>query len=275
MADFQSLSRSIADAVLATAAVRVVGIGGGQGAGKSTLAAQVVTEICARGHRAAQLSLDDFYLTHAQRAALARDVHPLLATRGVPGSHDIDALVGAALALRRPGRVPVPQFDKGADDRLGEMRIINGDCRMVVVEGWCIGARPQPPDDLVAPVNALEATEDADGVWRRWVNVQLAAYQRLNDLIDFLVFLDVGDMQRVLKFRAQQEAGLEPGRRMAAPALDRFVAHYERITTWMRADVPARADLVVDLGDAHEVRRLHDRRSSSVQPPGATVLPDC
>lgn len=275
MEDFQSLSRSIADEVLAAADVRVVGIGGGQGAGKSTLAAQLVTELCARGARAAQLSLDDFYLTRAQRSMLARDVHPLLATRGVPGSHDIDGLARAVEDLQRPGRVRVPQFDKGADDRMKEVRVIEGDCRMVVVEGWCIGARPQPGADLVVPVNGLEANEDSVAIWRGWVNLQLAAYQRLNDLIDYLVFLDVGDMHRVLAFRAQQEADLEPGRRMAPAALKRFIAHYERITAWMRADVPARADLTVELGDAHQVRGLRLRRSSSVQPSGTTVPPDC
>ena len=53
----------------------------------------------ARGQRVAVLSIDDFYLdqdANAQRSA--RDVHPLLATRGPPGTHDV------ALALRDPRR---------------------------------------------------------------------------------------------------------------------------------------------------------------------------
>lgn len=70
-------------------AVPVWGLSALQGTGKSTLAAQLAQAAQREGLRSAVLSLDDFYLTRAARQALARQVHPLLVTRGPPGTHKI------------------------------------------------------------------------------------------------------------------------------------------------------------------------------------------
>ena len=62
----------------------------------------------------------------ATRAALARDVHPLLATRGVPGTHDVALLDRHASRARATHRreIParIPRFDKGRDTRLAPSR---------------------------------------------------------------------------------------------------------------------------------------------------------
>ena len=67
----------------------IVGINGAQGTGKSTLAKFLSLMLTQQPFRVANLSLDDFYLDSNRRDQLARDVHPLLATRGVPGTHDL------------------------------------------------------------------------------------------------------------------------------------------------------------------------------------------
>src|SRR5690606_13368304 len=84
----------------------LVGVSGCQGSGKSTLAALLV--LLARellGLRAVNLSIDDFYLGHAERQVLARKVHPLLATRGVPGTHEVPLAMDTIAALRGTGEV--------------------------------------------------------------------------------------------------------------------------------------------------------------------------
>jgi len=66
----------------------LVSVSGAQGSGKSTLTTLVrllLKEIWQL--KAVDVSLDDFYPTHAERQQLAQDVHPLLATRGVPSHH--------------------------------------------------------------------------------------------------------------------------------------------------------------------------------------------
>ena len=96
----------------------VIGVSGCQGSGKSTLAALLVVLLRElMGLRAINLSLDDFYLTQASREELARTVHPLLATRGVPGTHDVALALDTLNSLREPGEVAIPRFNKAVDDR--------------------------------------------------------------------------------------------------------------------------------------------------------------
>ena len=54
----------------------VVGICGSQASGKSTLTAVLAQLLEARGLRTAAISLDDLYLTRAERGDLAQRVHP-------------------------------------------------------------------------------------------------------------------------------------------------------------------------------------------------------
>lgn len=97
----------------------IIGINGAQGSGKSTLAECLVHLLTHQYHQMAlTLSLDDFYLTHQQRLDLAATVHPLLVTRGVPGTHDIDlALTTIDKLLSERKNIAIPRFDKEHDDR--------------------------------------------------------------------------------------------------------------------------------------------------------------
>ena len=235
----------------------VVGLCGPQGSGKSTLAALLVERLQARGLKVAALSIDDLYLTRAERLDLARDAHPLLATRGVPGTHDVALGLSTLDALARPGDVALPRFDKAADDRAPrtDWPVFAGPADVVLLEGWCVGARARPPAALAVPVNALERDEDPDGTWRAFANAALAGpYAELFARLDRLVLLLAPDFTVVRAWRGEQEARLrerlaDPGRTMDDPALDRFVAHYERLTRWIAEDLPAVADIVVRLDE--------------------------
>src|SRR4051812_37808865 len=66
----------------------LVGICGSQGSGKTTACEYVARTLSASGVRVAILSIDDLYLPRAAREDLARRVHPMLLTRGVPGTHE-------------------------------------------------------------------------------------------------------------------------------------------------------------------------------------------
>jgi D-glycerate 3-kinase len=222
----------------------VIGLAGAQGSGKSTMAPRLVERLSASGLRARILALDDFYLTRAERAYLARDVHPLLATRGVPGTHDTGLLSGILDSLLAGRATEIPIFDKAADDRAGRRTIESGP-DIILLEGWCIGARPEPVDRLAAPINALEREEDADGAWRNWVNLRLATdYAALFARLDLRLMLRAPSFDVVLGWRTEQERALLFGG-MFGPAIKRFIDHYERITRWMLEDEPA--DLVIDL----------------------------
>lgn len=259
--DFRGLAASLAQS-WRSRGLRRIGLAGGQGAGKSTLS-RLLEAACAQlDLRVCVLSLDDYYLPRAERFALARRVHPLFETRGPPGTHDV-ALCGAHLrALAAPGEVEIPVFDKGRDDRVG-MRRVSGPVDLVVLEGWCVGASPLDEGSLAVPCNALERDEDPEGVWRRHQARELAgSYAALWAELEALVFLRVPDLDCVRRWRLRQEADRPVEHRLDAAAIDRFVAHYERITLDLVARLPERAEWTVELAPDHSIASIVRRDRS-------------
>lgn len=229
----------------------VLGVSGSQGSGKSTLAKALVAELRGRGVASEVLSIDDLYLSREARQQLAADVHPLLATRGVPGTHDVGLGLSVFAALDVGEPVRLPRFDKASDEPRvpAEWPQVSA-LKVLVFEGWCVGARPQPTALLSEPVNALEGREDPAAVWRSFVNAQLGSvYQGLFGRIDAQVFLAAPDFAVVKDWRLQQERDIA-GQGLAVmneADIARFVQHYQRLTEWMIEDMPRRADLTARL----------------------------
>ncbi|HEY0504822.1 MAG TPA: kinase, partial [Lysobacter sp.] len=135
--------------------VKVYGICGLQGSGKSTLAAQLAAMARSRGLRVAVLSVDDLYFGRGERRRLARRVHPLLATRGPPGTHDVTLGCVTLDALRAGTPVALPRFDKPADTRLPPSRWRRVEAvDLVLFEGWFLCTPPQDEAALREPINA-------------------------------------------------------------------------------------------------------------------------
>lgn len=241
----------------------VLGLAGVQGTGKSTLAGQLVHAARSRGRHAVAMSIDDVYLTHAERQRLARDVHPLLATRGPPGTHDVAmacAHIDALRALAPGAELGLPGFDKIADERLPDASWprCRGPVDLVVVEGWFLKTPPEPAAALAVPLNTLEREHDPDGRWRRHCNTALAAYAPLWSRIDHLVFLQPPGFEVVRRWRWQQEQDLQarhPGRRaMDHAQVLAFIEFFERVSRQALRTLPALADSVIEI-DAE--RRPH------------------
>jgi len=252
----------------------VVGVSGPQGSGKSTLTAllKIVLE-AGFERRIAAFSLDDLYKTRAERHAIAKTAHPLFATRGVPGTHDVDlgiATIKRLKAQEAGQSTAIPAFDKAIDDRLPKRSWprVTGPVELILFEGWCVGALPQPDEALAVPVNALEEHEDPDGTWRQSVNRALAGeYQRLFALVDVLVCLQPESFASVFEWRRLQERKLAYtiGPRAAAGAkrrvmfdaeLQRFIMHYERLTRHMLETMPQRADIVLFLDSRQQPKEV-------------------
>jgi len=242
----------------------VVGICGPQGSGKTTTARVVAALLEARGLKVATLSLDDLYLPRADRETLAREIHPLLRTRGAPGTHDVALGLAVLDGLAGEGETALPRFDKATDDRapVEVWPVVAGPVDIVLFEGWCVGARPEPAKTLAAPINALERERDPDGAWRAHVNAALAGpYRPLFARPDLLVLFTAPDFETVLAWRQEQEIKLRgrlaatgQGGAMTDDEVAVFVQHYERLTRHIAREMPARADVVVALDK--------DRRSS-------------
>lgn len=237
----------------------VAGMCGAQGSGKSTVCEALRRRLEASGFKVALLSIDDIYLPRDDRAVLAAAVHPLLRTRGVPGTHDVALGEAVIAACGGDGQIALPRFSKENDTRCPESQWtrIEAPVDIILFEGWCVGAVPQAEAALARPVNVLERDEDPDGIWRRWVNAQLASdYQRLFARLDYLVMLAAPAFEIVSTWRRQQEHGLRAtlasegggvAKTLDDAEVERFIQHYQRITEHILAEMPSRADLVIAL----------------------------
>lgn len=228
------VSQALEDALAASDGIPVLAISGLQGSGKSTLAAQVV--------------------------ALARDVHPLLRTRGPPGTHELPLAHATLDAIVAGQPVALPRFDKLADERMAiaAWPRVDGALDLLVFEGWFLGIPAQAEDALDPPLNALERDADADGRWRRGCNQALANdYAALWARLDRLWFLQPPDFAVVPRWRWEQEQHLQatqPGRSgMSRAQLEHFVQHYERVSRQALRTLPAPADRVIALDEQRRV----------------------
>lgn len=266
----------------------VLGIHGAQGTGKSTLSL-FMRELLSKHWNCptACFSLDDIYLTRAERWELAERVHPLLITRGVPGTHDLELgqrVIDQLRSAQPKDETAVPVFDKAMDDRApaDDWPVFKGRPAVILLEGWCVGAVAQSKEALITPVNLLEEQEDTERVWRDFVNQCLnTTYKDFFSQLDSLIMLKAPSMESVLEWRTLQEHKLAVRIRTAVAATDkskqlqvmsddeiaRFIMHYERITRASLAEMPARAEVVIGVSESHFL-------SFKVEPPIHMGYPD-
>ena len=269
---YRPLARSLAVRADGMDRPLLVGVNGAQGTGKSTLT-RFLGLLLEKdyGLPTASFSLDDIYLTKAQRQALGNEVHPMLAVRGVPGTHDIDLGLQVLAQLRGAddsSLTNIPVFDKAVDDRAAQDQWVpfRGRPAVIIVEGWCVGARAEADESLRHPLNELEAVDDADGVWRHYVNEQLKTrYRRFFDELDVLVFIPAPCWEVVYKWRLLQEEklaarcreqGLDDSGVMSPRQVARFVQYYERVTRHTLEEMGARADYVLTMEEDHRISGL-------------------
>ncbi len=243
-----------------------VAINGCQGSGKSTLADYLANYI--RQHyplNVVVMSLDDFYLSSAERQKLAQDVHPLLATRGVPGTHNMQLFTSVLQQLKAQQLdFCIPRFDKAMDEPCHSLDwpYISEKVDLVIVEGWCLGAQPVDPQQLRRPVNELEQSQDSQGTWRQYVNAQLALnYQPLYAMFDYWILLKAPSFDCVYQWRLEQESKLVQRAKqkhladhkiMSAVEIAVFIQYFQRITMSCLTDIPQFADCQFVL-DKHRI----------------------
>lgn len=240
----------------------LVNINGAQGTGKSTLTRflKKIIESEIDG-KVAELSLDDFYYTRHERQQLSMQVHPLFVTRGVPGTHDTALLeyVLDALMTRQP--CSAPRFDKAVDERCEKSAWTDYKIPVDVVlfEGWCNNSPVQSLQELANPINELEVNEDADGIWRHYVNEQLSDYHnRVFKHADMNIMLNAQDFERIFEWRKLQEKKLKASASdhkhvMSDAQLQRFIQHYERISRHTLSYLPTTVDVELPIAADHSI----------------------
>jgi len=244
-----------------------LGLSGGQGSGKTTVVGILKIILKKYFKRKTHVtSIDDFYKTLEERNKISSTIHPLFKTRGVPGTHDTNLIKKFFNFIKKKKfrKFEAPRFDKSIDDRLKKKYWFNikEKPEVVILEGWCVGAKPQTNLLLKKPINNLEKYEDKDLIWRRYVNQKLKReYKKLFAMIDYFIFMKIPNFNMVFKWRLLQENKLRKKLRfekkiMPYNKIKRFIMFYQRITLQMIKDLSQSASIVMLLNKNHEIKKV-------------------
>ena len=261
---FLPLAKVITKKITQSSTPVVIGFSGAQGTGKTTLSYLLSQLLTKQQFKIAQFSLDDFYLTKNERKLLASQEHPLLCTRGVPGTHDTGMLLTKLHGLlhqKENQNIKIPKFNKADDERAleGNWSTVKGSVDAIFMDGWFVGATPLDPKMLEDPINELEKTEDITREWRKFINKQLSGnYQKIFSQINFLIYLEAPSFSQIYGWRKLQEEKLRKRSPTAHGLMDddqlfRFIQHYERLTQHCLAILPELADVIFLLDSDHRI----------------------
>jgi len=245
----------------------ILGLSGSQGSGK-TMVTGILQIILKKFFKKNIyiISIDDFYKTLRDRNRMSQQKHSLFKTRGVPGTHDINLIKNFFISAKRKKfkKIKLPKFNKSIDDRSKKnyWHNINKRPEIIILEGWCVGAKPQINSSLRKPVNILERYEDKDLIWRKYANEKLKKeYKEVFAMIDYFIFMKVPNFKVVFKWRLLQESKLRKKlhykkKIMTYSAIKRFIMFYQRITLQMMKDLSKSASIVLLLKKNHEIKRV-------------------
>ena len=245
----------------------ILGLSGSQGSGK-TMVTGILQIILKKFFKKNIyiISIDDFYKTLRDRNRMSQQKHSLFKTRGVPGTHDINLIKNFFISVKSKKfkKIKLPKFNKSIDDRSKKnyWHNINKRPEIIILEGWCVGAKPQIISSLRKPVNILERHEDKDLIWRKYANEKLKKeYKEVFAMIDYFVFMKVPNFKMVFKWRLLQESKLKKKfhykkKIMTYSAIKRFIMFYQRITLQMMKDLSKSASIVLLLKKNHEIKRV-------------------
>tara|TARA_Y100000590_G_scaffold64938_1_gene70112 strand:+ start:158 stop:1048 length:891 start_codon:yes stop_codon:yes gene_type:complete len=246
--------------------IKIIGLSGGQGAGKSTITGVLKLILKKKyGLNLCVFSIDDFYKTKAERRKMSKKVHPLFFTRGVPGTHDLNLLNKTIKKLKQKSfkTVLIPKFDKSIDDRFhkNKWQKIKNPPNIIIFEGWCVGARNEKLGALKKSLNKIERQHDPNMKWRKIVNNLLKKqYKKLFNKIDKLVYLKAPNFNHILKWRLLQEEKLKltskSKKTMSKSKVKEFIMYYERITRHMMKDFSKISDLTIFLDKSHRSKKM-------------------
>jgi len=247
----------------------IIGLAGGQGTGKTTITS-ILSLILKKYFKlnVFKISIDDFYKTRSEREKLSKKKHPLLMIRGVPGTHDYRIIYDFFKKIKNKKFISLrlPKFDKSKDDRCHKKLWykINSRPDVIILEGWCVGAKAQKKSQLANSINSLEKTKDQNLVWRKYVNIQLKTrYKNLFKQINEIIYLKANNFKVLQQWRIKQENKLRISAKnkkntkiMNKSDIINFMQTYQRITQNMFKNAPKYASIIMKLNSNHQINSI-------------------
>ena len=244
-----------------------VGLAGGQGTGKTTISS-IIKIILEKNFKLKvfKISIDDFYKTRKERLNLSKKIHPLLMTRGVPGTHDVQRMLDFFKKMKSKNfkKMKLPNFNKAVDDRSSKKNWYKIDQKpdVIIFEGWCVGAKSELNKTLKRSINSLEKDNDQKLVWRKYVNQQLKTkYKELYSKLNCMIYLKAKNFSLLQKWRLKQEHKLwlktkksSSHKVMKKEDVINFMQTYQRITENMFKKMPNYVSIILNLNSNHQIK---------------------
>ena len=240
----------------------IQGILGSQGTGKTTLCIILRLILNYLGFSVATLSIDDLYLTYAERQALQQQ-DPRLIWRGPPGTHDVNLglkIIEQCLTGDNTSKILMPRFDKsafnGAGDRTTPEAVNKPD--ILLFEGWFVGVRPIKEDCFNNPPAPILTSEDIQ--FAKDNSQRLKAYLPLWDKLDSLIVLYPEDYRLSKQWReeAEQKMIATGTTGMSDEECDRFVEYFWKALhpeLFIKPLIKA-ADIVIEIKSDRNITRI-------------------
>ena len=238
---------------------KMIMIAGSQGSGKSSLS-ELIKNVYKKHYqkKVTIISIDDFYHSIKKRNAMSKNIHPLFKVRGVPGTHDIALLKNALWNIKKK-QFPVylPIFDKTKDSRKKNKKKISSS-DFVILEGWCVGARPLPNEYLFKNINTIEKNSDKQHIWRKNYNRYLKDYQDLFKLFNCYIYILNPSWKNVISWKYKQELKLrsQKSNLKLLSKLKDFIMYYEKITRWMMKTSKLNSNILIKVDKYQKFRKI-------------------
>jgi D-glycerate 3-kinase len=190
----------------------------------------------------------------------------MLATRGVPGTHDIKMILDFFKKAKSKNfkKIDIPNFNKAVDDRFPKKNWykIKEKPDVIIFEGWCVGAKAEDNKTLKKSINSLEKVNDPKFIWRKHVNQQLnTKYKKLYSQLNCMIYLKAKNFSLLQKWRLKQEHKLwlntkksSSHKIMSKGDVINFMQTYQRITENMFKKMPKYASIVLNLNSNHQIK---------------------
>ena len=153
-----------------------------------------------------------------------------------------------------------PTFNKLKDDISKKIKVFKK-ADILILEGWCCGAKSIENKFLQTNLNKVERELDKDFKWRKYYNSKLKnEYQQIFKTFDKIIYLKPPSFQFVLKWRYAQEKNNAKKTKtknfMDKNKIKNFIMYYEKLTKWMIRSMPDNADMLIKVDKGQKIKKI-------------------